>query len=105
MDPDNIIMTLDENADVEIEANVETGKGYVSAIINESDEKIIGGECSTPGIISVIASCENLKTKKNLELNENSNVLLIGCEGDADEKLYEELLLKGVAELQNEKGY
>ncbi len=70
-----------------------------------SDEKIIGGECSTPGIISVIASCENLKTKKNLELNENSNVLLIGCEGDADEKLYEELLLKGVAELQNEKGY
>ncbi len=42
MDPDNIIMTLDENADVEIEANVETGKGYVSATINESDEKIIG---------------------------------------------------------------
>ena len=41
MDPSKIIMTLDENADVEIEANVEHGKGYVSANVAENDEKII----------------------------------------------------------------
>tara|TARA_Y100001970_G_scaffold22282_2_gene25737 strand:- start:651 stop:1685 length:1035 start_codon:yes stop_codon:yes gene_type:complete len=42
MDPNKIIMTLDENADIEIEANVENGKGYVSAGPKENDEKIIG---------------------------------------------------------------
>ena len=59
-----------------------------------SNEKIIGGECSTPGIISLIASSKNEDTKKKLELNENSNVLIIGCEGDADEILYNKLLIK-----------
>jgi DNA-directed RNA polymerase subunit alpha len=35
-------MTLDSNADVEIEANIETGKGYVSAEVAEDENKIIG---------------------------------------------------------------
>ena len=35
-------MTLDSNADIEIEANIETGKGYVSAEIAEDENKIIG---------------------------------------------------------------
>ena len=42
LDPEKTVMTLDENADVEIEANVESGKGYVSAKIASEDEKIIG---------------------------------------------------------------
>ena len=42
MDPDQIVMTLDSNADVELEANVETGKGYVSAEVAEDDNKLIG---------------------------------------------------------------
>ncbi len=42
MNPDQLIMTLDSNADVEIEANVETGKGYVSADVAEDENKIIG---------------------------------------------------------------
>ena len=33
-----------------------------------------------------------LKLKKKLDLNENSNILLFGCEGDADEELYQKLL-------------
>ena len=41
MDPDQIIMTLDGNADVEIEANVDTGKGYLSAEIAEDENKLI----------------------------------------------------------------
>ena len=35
------------------------------------------------------------KIKKIMELNENSNVLVIGCEGNADVKLYKQLLSKG----------
>ena len=42
MNKDQLIMTLDANADVEIEANIETGKGYVSAEVAEDDNKIIG---------------------------------------------------------------
>ena len=42
MNPDQLIMTLDSNADVEIEANVETGKGYVSAEVVKDENKIIG---------------------------------------------------------------
>ena len=42
MNPDQIIMTLDSNADVEIEANIETGKGYVPAEVAEDENKIIG---------------------------------------------------------------
>ena len=42
MNKDQLIMTLDSNADIEIEANIETGKGYVSAEIAEDEDKIIG---------------------------------------------------------------
>jgi len=57
-----------------------------------SDEKIVGGECSTPGIISLVGMSNDLEIKKKINLNENSNVLLFGCEGDADEELYQKLL-------------
>ena len=42
IDQDQIIMTLDSNADIELEANVETGKGYVSAEVAEDENKLIG---------------------------------------------------------------
>ena len=57
-----------------------------------SNEKIIGGECSTPGIISLAGLCNNSESKKEINLNKDSNVLLFGCEGDADEELYKKLL-------------
>ncbi len=57
-----------------------------------SDEKIVGGECSTPGIISLASLCNNKKIKNEINLNEDSCVLLFGCEGDADEELYQKLL-------------
>ena len=60
-----------------------------------SNKSIIGGECSAPGIISLICACNEPKSKKALNLNEKSNVLLIGCEGNADTKLYKQLLSKG----------
>ncbi len=57
-----------------------------------SNEKIIGGECSTPGIISLISLNNDAKIKREINLNETSNILLFGCEGDADEELYQKLL-------------
>ena len=60
-----------------------------------SKKTIIGGECATPGIISLISLCKNPKTKKLINLSEKSNVLVIGCEGNADLKLYRQLLSKG----------
>jgi len=42
MNKDQLIMTLDTNADIEIEANIETGKGYVSAEVAEDENKVIG---------------------------------------------------------------
>ena len=64
-----------------------------------SDEPIIAGECATPGVISLIAAYEDKHIKTELELNEKSNILLIGCEGDADENLYKKLLNKGIKQL------
>ena len=58
------------------------------------EKKLIGGECAAPGIISLIASCNNIKLKKELSLDKNSQVLLFGCEGDVDEELYQKLLNK-----------
>tara|TARA_Y100000590_G_scaffold430205_1_gene543589 strand:- start:244 stop:1371 length:1128 start_codon:yes stop_codon:yes gene_type:complete len=57
-----------------------------------SEEKIIGGECSTPGIISLAGMSNNNEIREKINLNENSNILLFGCEGDADEELYQKLL-------------
>ena len=60
-----------------------------------SKTSIIGGECATPGVIALIGICNNIKAKKFLKINKNSNILLIGCEGNADVKLYKQLLSNG----------
>jgi len=57
-----------------------------------SDEKIIAGENSAPGVISLITSCEDHNIKENLQLNKKSNVLVIGCEGDTDKEMYKKLI-------------
>jgi diaminopropionate ammonia-lyase len=59
---------------------------------NLSNDKIIAGENSAPGVISLIASCEDEKVKKEMELNKDSNILLIGCEGDTDQEMYQKLI-------------
>ena len=66
---------------------------------NFGNKKIIGGECSAPGIISLIASCNNNSIKEKLNLDKNSNILLIGCEGDADKNLYNKLISEGMKQI------
>ena len=56
-----------------------------------SDEKIIAGENSAPGLISLISNCEDQNIKEKLKLNNNSNVLVFGCEGDTDKEMYQKL--------------
>jgi diaminopropionate ammonia-lyase len=57
-----------------------------------SDQSIIAGENSAPGVISLIASCEDQNLKQSLRLDQNSNVLVIGCEGDTDKAMYQKLI-------------
>ena len=57
-----------------------------------SKEKIIAGENSAPGVISLIASCLNDQIKEKLKLNSKSNILVIGCEGDTDKEMYQKLI-------------
>ena len=57
-----------------------------------SDEPIIAGENSAPGVISLIAICEDENIKQKLKLDQNSNVLVIGCEGDTDKEMYQKLI-------------
>ena len=57
-----------------------------------SEEKIIAGENSAPGVISLITSCFDDKIREKLRLNLNSNILVIGCEGDTDKEMYKKLI-------------
>ena len=56
------------------------------------DDKIIAGENSAPGVISLIASCNDENIKNKLNINSKSNILLIGCEGDTDQEMYQKLI-------------
>ncbi len=77
---------------------VTVSDGYISKTVKYlankefSNEKIIGGECSTPGIVSLVGINNDPKIRKEINLNESSNVLVFGCEGNADEELYQKLL-------------
>ena len=57
-----------------------------------SEESIIAGENAAPGVISLIASYEDETIKNKIELNEKSNVLIFGCEGDTDQEMYQKLV-------------
>jgi diaminopropionate ammonia-lyase len=57
-----------------------------------SDQQIIAGENSAPGVIGLISSCEDQNVKERLQLDQNSNVLIIGCEGDTDKEMYQKLI-------------
>ena len=56
------------------------------------DDKVIAGENSAPGVISLIASCNDENIKNKLNINSKSNILLIGCEGDTDQQMYQKLI-------------
>ena len=57
-----------------------------------SNDKIVAGENSAPGAISLITCCNDEIIKKKINLSEISNVLLIGCEGDTDQEMYQKLI-------------
>ena len=57
-----------------------------------SNDKIVAGENSAPGAISLITCCNDEIIKKKINLSEISNVLLIGCEGDTDQDMYQKLI-------------
>ncbi|AFS47709.1 Pyridoxal-phosphate dependent enzyme [alpha proteobacterium HIMB5] len=65
-----------------------------------SKNKIIAGECGVPGIISLISLMKEKEKVKEVGINENSKVLLIGCEGLTDQKMYDQLLNSGLEKIK-----
>ena len=75
----------------------------VALLSNEefSKNKIIAGECGVPGIISLISLMKDQEKIKDIGINKNSKILLIGCEGLTDQKMYDQLLNEGLRKIQN----
>ena len=73
-------------------------KVYEPDVINKG-KKIRAGECAVPGIIALIGSFNNKEYLDKLELNEQSNVLLFGCEGLTDNAMYQKLLSDGLQKI------
>jgi diaminopropionate ammonia-lyase len=67
-----------------------------------SNEEIIAGECGVPGVISLISAMNDKNVCEKINLNSQSNVLLIGCEGLTDTKMYNKLLNEGLRAIKNE---
>ena len=65
-----------------------------------SNKKIIAGECAVPGIIALIGLFKKEEYLKKLELNQNSKVLLFGCEGLTDTAMYKKLLNDGLEKIK-----
>jgi len=68
-----------------------------------SNDEIIAGECGVPGVISLISAIKDKNICEKLKLNSQSNVLLIGCEGLTDFKMYNKLLKEGQKIIKNEQ--
>ena len=68
-----------------------------------SNDEIIAGECGVPGVISLISAIKDKNICEKLKLDSQSNVLLIGCEGLTDFKMYNKLLKEGQEIIKNER--
>jgi diaminopropionate ammonia-lyase len=68
-----------------------------------SNDEIIAGECGVPGVISLISAIKDKNICEKLKLNSQSNVLLIGCEGLTDFKMYNKLLKEGQEIIKDEQ--
>ncbi len=64
-----------------------------------SSEKITAGECAVPGVIALISLFKNKDYMNRLNLNDNSKVLVFGCEGLTDEIMYQKLLDDGLKKI------
>lgn len=53
---------------------------------------IQAGECGTPGIITLAAISQDPESRKRFGLDENSRVLVFGCEGATDMEIYQRIL-------------
>ncbi len=64
-----------------------------------SNQKIVAGECAVPGIIALISIFKDKNYLNKLELNPDSKILLFGCEGLTDNKMYKKLLDEGLKKI------
>ena len=53
---------------------------------------IEAGECAVPGLITLLALSKDSQMMNALSLDENSRVLVFGCEGATDPELYHSII-------------
>ncbi len=58
----------------------------------DNNLSIEAGECSTAGLAALLAASQDPRLWSDLELNEDSIVLLIGTEGATDQNLYQSIM-------------
>ena len=56
------------------------------------DPRIVAGEAAVAGLAGCIAACADTDLRRNLDLNENSSVLVFGTEGATDPTVYRQLV-------------
>ena len=56
------------------------------------DPRIVAGEAAVAGLAGCIAACADTDLRQNLDLNENSSVLVFGTEGATDPTVYRQLV-------------
>lgn len=57
-------------------------------------EAIEAGECATPGIIALLAACNDASLCSELQLDDQSRILVFGCEGATDPSIYAQIIGK-----------
>ena len=68
-----------------------------------NDSPIIAGESSVAGLAGLICSCQDANVAAALQLNKDSQVLVIGTDGATDPMLYESLTGRSVVSVELDK--
>src|SRR5210317_2279567 len=92
LNPDLVICTLDEKADLEIELTVEKGRGYVPADENRPTEQIFG---YIP-IDAIFTPIKNVKYNiENTRVEQKTDYELLVLDIETDGSIHPEVALKG----------
>ena len=96
LNPDHIICSLDEAADLELELNIEKGRGYVPAEENKPSEQIFG---YIP-IDAIFTPVKNVKySVENTRVEQKTDYEMLILDIETDGSIHPENALKGAANI------
>ena len=96
LNPDHVICTLDETADVELELTIEKGRGYVPAEENKPAEQVFG---YIP-IDAIFTPVKNVKySVENTRVEQKTDYEMLVIDIETDGSIHPENALKGAAHI------